>query len=186
MNKQSTTMRTRRTSTRRQRTSRRSDQCRSMRATTTERPMSRRTTLYHQVAAQTSFLHRCEQYANNHRNTFCRYRTTMSKPLLVTGVSANDLETLNSGMRPELLQKGVSKFGFGQRVQKIRTIVDHQIRWYAIFTLAHKHKYSARNIIPKYSKDSNIVNQEGGKTHAEFPNSIELGKLPPDQDPSNI
>ena len=68
---------------------------------------------------------------------------------------------------------------------QVRTIVDHQIRWSAIFTPAHKHKSSARNIIPKYSKDSNIVNQEGGKTLAEFPNSIELGKLGPGQDPNN-
>ncbi|GFP80269.1 hypothetical protein PHJA_000170300 [Phtheirospermum japonicum] len=62
---------------------------------------------------------------------------------------------------------------------QVRTIVDHQIRWSAIFTPAHKHKSSARNIIPKYSKDSNRVNQEGGKTLAEFPNSIELGILGP-------
>ncbi|WOK94123.1 maturase [Canna indica] len=67
----------------------------------------------------------------------------------------------------------------------VRTIVDHQIRWSAIFTPAHKHKSSAWNIIPKYPKDSNIVNQEGGKTLAEFPNSIELGKLGPGQDPNN-
>ncbi|KAM7489069.1 hypothetical protein LguiB_026553 [Lonicera macranthoides] len=59
------------------------------------------------------------------------------------------------------------------------------ICWSAIFTLAHKHKSSTWNIIPKYSKDSNIVNQEGGKTLAEFPNSIELGKLRPNQDPNN-
>ena len=31
----------------------------------------------------------------------------------------------------------------------------------------------------------NIVNKEGGKTLAEFPNSIELGKLGPGQDPNN-
>ncbi|WOL08065.1 hypothetical protein Cni_G16817 [Canna indica] len=68
---------------------------------------------------------------------------------------------------------------------QVRTIIDHQIRWSAIFTPAHKHKSSARNIIPKYPKDSNIVNQEGGKTLAEFPNSIELGKLGPGQDPNN-
>ncbi|WOK93402.1 maturase [Canna indica] len=68
---------------------------------------------------------------------------------------------------------------------QVRTIVDHQIRWSAIFTPAHKHKSSARNIIPKYPKDSNIVNQEGGKTLAKFPNSIELGKLGPGQDPNN-
>lgn len=36
---------------------------------------------------------------------------------------------------------------------QVRTIVDYQIRWSAIFTLAHKLKSSARNIIPKYSKD---------------------------------
>ncbi|KAL5752440.1 hypothetical protein ACOSQ2_022947 [Xanthoceras sorbifolium] len=59
-----------------------------------------------------------------------------------------------------------------------------EIRWSAIFTLAYKHKSSARNIIPKYSKDLNIVNQEGGKTLAKFPNSIELGKLKPGQDPN--
>ncbi|KAI3947584.1 hypothetical protein MKW98_007098 [Papaver atlanticum] len=67
---------------------------------------------------------------------------------------------------------------------KVRTIVDHQIRWSAIFTPAHKHKTSARNIILKYSKDSSIVSQEGGKTLAEFPNSIELGKLGPGHDPT--
>ncbi|GJY53237.1 hypothetical protein Tco_0444901 [Tanacetum coccineum] len=47
------------------------------------------------------------------------------------------------------------------------------------------HKSSAWNITPKYSKDSNIVNKEGGKTLVEFPNSIELGKLGPGQDPNN-
>ncbi|CAJ1972978.1 unnamed protein product [Sphenostylis stenocarpa] len=84
----------------------------------TERPVSRRTTLCHQAAAQTSFLHRCEQDANNHNNTSFCCRTAMSKPLLVTGASANDPEILDSVMGPESLQKGVSKFGFGQRVQK--------------------------------------------------------------------
>nr|GFB44473.1 maturase, mitochondrial [Tanacetum cinerariifolium] len=68
---------------------------------------------------------------------------------------------------------------------QVQTIVDHQIRLFAIFTSAYKYKSSARNIIPKYSKDSNIVNKEGGKTLAEFPNSIELGKLGPGQDPNN-
>nr|QXE43939.1 maturase-related protein [Ginkgo biloba] len=63
---------------------------------------------------------------------------------------------------------------------QVRTIVDYQIRWSAISTPAHKHKSSARKIIPKYSKDSHIVNKEGGKTPAESPNSIELGKLGPE------
>lgn len=40
---------------------------------------------------------------------------------------------------------------------QVRTIVDYQIRWSAIFTLAHKLKSSARNIIPKYSKDLNNI-----------------------------
>ncbi|GJT96687.1 hypothetical protein Tco_1092205 [Tanacetum coccineum] len=68
---------------------------------------------------------------------------------------------------------------------QVRTIVDHQIRWSTIFTPIHKHKSSVQNIILKYYKDSNIVNKEGGKTLAEFPNNIELGKLGPDQDPNN-
>lgn len=63
---------------------------------------------------------------------------------------------------------------------QVRTIVDYQIRWSAVFTPAHKHKSSARKIIPKYSKDSHIANKEGGKTPAEFPNSIELRKLGPE------
>nr|AEO21046.1 maturase [Silene conica] len=60
---------------------------------------------------------------------------------------------------------------------QVRTIVDYQIRWSAIFTLAHKHKSSARNIIPKYSKDLNI--KEGSISLAEFPNSRELAKIGP-------
>ncbi|KAJ1703436.1 hypothetical protein LUZ63_003215 [Rhynchospora breviuscula] len=68
---------------------------------------------------------------------------------------------------------------------QVRTIVDYQIRWSAIKTLAHKHKSSARHIIPKYPKDLNIVNKKGCQTLAEFPNSIELGKLGPGQDSNN-
>jgi len=63
---------------------------------------------------------------------------------------------------------------------QVRTIVDYQICRSAISTPAHKHKSSVRKIIPKYSKDSHIVNQEGGKTLVEFPNSIELRKLGPE------
>nr|BDC46356.1 maturase-related protein [Gnetum hainanense] len=63
---------------------------------------------------------------------------------------------------------------------KVQTIVDYQIRRSAISTPAHKHKSSARLIIQKYSKDSNIVNKEDGKTLAEFPNSIKLRKLRPE------
>lgn len=99
----------------------------------------------------------------------------------LTSVSDGDIVNWSAGIAISPL----SYYRCRDNLYQVRTIVDHQIRWSAIFTLAHKHKSSARNIIPKYSKDSNIVNQEGGKTLAEFPNSIELGKLGPGQDPNN-
>ena len=99
----------------------------------------------------------------------------------LTNVSDGDIVNWSAGIAISPL----SYYRCRDNLYQVRTIVDHQIRWSAIFTLAHKHKSSARNIIPKYSKDSNIVNQEGGKTLAEFPNSIELGKLGPGQDPNN-
>lgn len=99
----------------------------------------------------------------------------------LTSVSDGDIVNWSAGIAISPL----SYYRCRDNLYQVRTIVDHQIRWSAIFTLAHKHKSSARNIISKYSKDSNIVNQEGGKTLAEFPNSIELGKLGPGQDPNN-
>lgn len=99
----------------------------------------------------------------------------------LTNVSDGDIVNWSAGIAISLL----SYYRCRDNLYQVRTIVDHQIRWSAIFTLVHKHKSSARNIIPKYSKDSNIVNQEGGKTLAEFPNSIELGKLGSGQDPNN-
>lgn len=99
----------------------------------------------------------------------------------LTSVSDGDIVNWSAGIAINPL----SYYRCRDNLYQVRTIVDHQIRWSAIFTLAHKHKSSARNIIPKYSKDSNIVNKEGGKTLAEFPNSIELGKLGPGQDPNN-
>ena len=95
----------------------------------------------------------------------------------LTNVSDGDIVNWSAGIAISPL----SYYRCRDNLYQVRTIVDHQIRWSAIFTLAHKHKSSARNIIPKYSKDLNIVNQEGGKTLAEFPNSIELGKLGPAQ-----
>jgi hypothetical protein len=89
----------------------------------------------------------------------------------LTNVSDGDIVNWSAGIAISPL----SYYRCRDNLYQVRTIVDHQIRWSAIFTPAHKHKSSARNIIPKYSKDS-IVNQEGGKTKAEFPNSIELGK----------
>ncbi|KAJ8435513.1 hypothetical protein Cgig2_010060 [Carnegiea gigantea] len=99
----------------------------------------------------------------------------------LTNVSDGDIVNWSAGIAISPL----SYYRCRDNLDQVRTIVDYQIRWSAIFTLAHKHKSSARNIIPKYSKDSNIVNLQGGKTLAEFPNSIELGKLGPGQDPNN-
>nr|QYB18033.1 maturase-related protein [Damnacanthus indicus var. indicus]QYB18161.1 maturase-related protein [Damnacanthus indicus var. microphyllus]QYB18065.1 maturase-related protein [Damnacanthus indicus var. indicus]QYB18097.1 maturase-related protein [Damnacanthus indicus var. indicus]QYB18129.1 maturase-related protein [Damnacanthus indicus var. indicus] len=99
----------------------------------------------------------------------------------LTNVSDGDIVNWSAGIAISPL----SYYRCRDNLYQVRTIVDHQIRWSAIFTPVHKHKSSARNIIPKYSKDSNIVNQEGGKTLAEFPNSIELGKLGSGQDPNN-
>ena len=99
----------------------------------------------------------------------------------LTNVSDGDIVNWSAGIAISPL----SYYRCCDNLYQVRTIVNYQIRWSAIFTLAHKHKSSARNIIPKYPKDSNIVNQEGGKTLAEFPNSIELGKLGLGQDPNN-
>nr|ULQ69382.1 maturase [Flagellaria indica] len=99
----------------------------------------------------------------------------------LTNVSDGDIVNWSAGIAISPL----SYYRCCDNLYQVRTIVNYQIRWSAIFTLAHKHKSSARNIILKYPKDSNIVNQEGGKTLAEFPNSIELGKLGPGQDPNN-
>lgn len=99
----------------------------------------------------------------------------------LTNVSDGDIVNWFAGIAISLL----SYYRCCDNLYQVRTIVDYQIRWSAIFTLAHKHKSSARNIILKYSKDLNIVNKEGGKTLAEFPNCIELGKLGPGQDPNN-
>jgi hypothetical protein len=79
----------------------------------------------------------------------------------------------------------LSHYKFCDNLYQVQTIVNYQIRWSTIFTLTHKDKSSAWNIIPKYSKDSNIVNQEGDKTLGEFPSRIELGKLRIGQDPNN-
>ncbi|CBI33434.3 unnamed protein product, partial [Vitis vinifera] len=99
----------------------------------------------------------------------------------LTNVSNGDIVNWSAGIAISPL----SYYRCRDNLYQVRTIVDYQIRWSTIFTPAHKQKSSARNIIPKYSKNSNIVNQEGGKTLAELPNSIELGKLGPDQDPNN-
>lgn len=97
----------------------------------------------------------------------------------LTNVSDSDILNWFAGIAISLL----SYYRCCDNLYQVRRIVDHLIRWSAIFTLAHKHKSSARNIILKYSKDLNRINQEGAKTLAEFPKSIELGKGGSGQDP---
>nr|WNR49288.1 maturase R [Acorus tatarinowii] len=67
----------------------------------------------------------------------------------LTNVSDGDIVNWSAGIAISLL----SYYRCCDNFDQVRTIVDHQIRWSAIFTLAHKHKSSARNIIQKYSKD---------------------------------
>nr|UPI49061.1 maturase R [Comandra umbellata] len=74
----------------------------------------------------------------------------------LTNVSDGDIVNWSAGIAISPL----SYYRCRDNLYQVRTIVDHQIRWSAIFTPAHKHKSSARNIIPKYSKDSNIVNHK--------------------------
>ncbi|KAK9705511.1 hypothetical protein RND81_07G062600 [Saponaria officinalis] len=73
----------------------------------------------------------------------------------LTNVSDGDIVNWFAGITISPL----SYYRCRDNLYQVRTIVDYQIRWSAIFTLAHKHKFSARNIIPKYSKELNIVNQ---------------------------
>lgn len=90
----------------------------------------------------------------------------------LTNVSDRDIVNRSAG----IARSPLSYYRCCDNLDQVRTIIDYQIRWSAIFTPAHKEKSSARNIIPKYPKDSNIVNKEGGQTMNTFPNSIELGK----------
>nr|QYK18999.1 maturase R [Anathallis obovata] len=74
----------------------------------------------------------------------------------LTNVSDGDIVNWSAGIAISPL----SYYRCRDNLYQVRTIVDHQIRWSAILTLAHKHKSSARNIIPKYPKDSNRVYKE--------------------------
>nr|QXE43694.1 maturase-related protein [Araucaria cunninghamii] len=107
------------------------------------------------------------------RGIISRRRAWPTHVACLTNVSDEDIINWFAGVAISLL----SHYRCCDNFYQVRTIVDYQIRWSAIFTLAHKHKSSARKIILKYSKDLHIVN--GGKTLAESPNSMELRKLGP-------
>ena len=61
----------------------------------------------------------------------------------LTNVSDGDIVNWSAG----IALSPMSYYRCRDNLYQVRTIVDHQIRWSAIFTLAHKHKSSARNII---------------------------------------
>nr|UPI48976.1 maturase R [Balanophora reflexa] len=70
----------------------------------------------------------------------------------LTNLSDGDIVNWSAGIAISPL----SYYRCRDNLYQVRTIVDYQIRWSAIFTLAHKHKSSVRNIISLYSKDINI------------------------------
>nr|QXE44011.1 maturase-related protein [Metasequoia glyptostroboides] len=107
------------------------------------------------------------------RGIISRRRAWPTHVACLTNVGDEDIVNRFAGVAISPLSHYRCRDNFYQ----VRTIVDYQIRWSAIFTPAHKHKSSARKIIPEYSRDLHIVN--GGKTLAESPNSIELRKLGP-------
>jgi Type II intron maturase len=63
-------------------------------------------------------------------------------------------------------------------LSRVKAIVDYQIRWSALFTLANKHKTSAREIIQKLSRNMNIVDANG-KTLAQYVGHAELKSIRP-------
>jgi len=54
--------------------------------------------------------------------------------------------------------------------QKVRQLVNHQVRWSALFTLASKHGCSAKKIITTHSRAPKVVDHKG-KVIAQFPSS---------------
>ena len=60
-----------------------------------------------------------------------------------------------------------------QNFNKVKNYVNFILRWSAIYTLAHKHKYSVRKAIIKYTKDLIIKNNKGFIL-ARFINSLEI------------
>nr|ULQ69945.1 maturase [Thurnia sphaerocephala] len=115
-----------------------------------------------------------------HRGLISRRRPRPIHVASLTNLSDGDIVNWFAGIAISLLKY----YRCCDNLEEVRRIVDYQIRWSAIFTLAHKHKSSAMSIILKYSKDLIIVHHQGGQTLAEFPKSIDLAKqLGSTQDP---
>uniref|UniRef100_UPI0031F41875 maturase-related n=1 Tax=Zygnema cf. cylindricum TaxID=3142258 RepID=UPI0031F41875 len=63
-------------------------------------------------------------------------------------------------------------------LSQVKAIVDYQIRWSALFTLANKHKTSAREIIYKHSRNMTIADANGN-TLAQYVGDTELKSMRP-------
>lgn len=60
--------------------------------------------------------------------------------------------------------------------QKVRRLVDHQVRWSALFTLGSKHGCSARKIIRQFSRGPRILNRKG-EVVVEYPSSLDILRM---------
>lgn len=60
--------------------------------------------------------------------------------------------------------------------QKVRRLVDHQVRWSALFTLGSKHGCSARKVIKQFSRGPKILNRKG-EAVVEFPSSPDILRM---------
>ncbi|KAG0621241.1 hypothetical protein M758_3G003800 [Ceratodon purpureus] len=60
--------------------------------------------------------------------------------------------------------------------QKVRRLVDYQVRWAALFTLGSKHGCSAKKIISQFSRGPRILNRKGSVV-VEFPSSPYIARM---------
>ena len=61
-------------------------------------------------------------------------------------------------------------------IQKVRRLVDYQVRWAALFTLGSKHESSAKKIISQFSRGPRILNRKGAVV-VEFPSSPDIARM---------
>lgn len=59
---------------------------------------------------------------------------------------------------------------------KVRRLVDHQVRWSALFTLGSKHGCSARKIIRSFSRGPQLLNRKG-EVMVEYPSSPDIARM---------
>lgn len=57
--------------------------------------------------------------------------------------------------------------------QKVRRLVDHQVRWSALFTLGNKHGCSGKKIISQFSRGPKILNRKGDVV-VEYPSTTDI------------